>query len=197
MIAGLVLAAGASSRLRGPVPKQLLELDGRPLVQHAVDAAAGAGLEPVVVVVGHLGDRVEEAVSLPAGGRVVSNPEYRSGQAGSLKAGLAALPDEADAAVILLGDQPGVESGTIRLVVGEFLRTGTPIVQARYGDGPGHPVLLGREVWPLLESLTGDRGARDVIAAHPELRTEVTVAGPAPRDVDTTEEYEGLREPDK
>src|SRR5207249_2874483 len=154
----LVLAAGSSSRLQGPVPKQLLELDGRSLVQHPVDAAAGAGLEAVVLVVGHLGDRVEEAVSLPPGGRVVVNPDHRSGQAGSLKVGLAALPEDAEAAVILLADQPRVQSETISRVVAEFLRTGTPIVQARYDDGPGHPVLLAREVWPLLQSLSGDTG---------------------------------------
>src|SRR5437879_5028455 len=173
----VVLAAGTSSRLGGPVPKQLLELDGRPLAQYALDAAAAAGLGPILLVLGHVADRIEAAVSLPAGARVVVNPDFRSGQASSLRAGLDALPEEAEAVVVLLADQPGMRVESIRRVAEEFRRTGAAIVQARYRDGPGHPVLLGRAVWPLLRGVSGDVGARDVVAAHPELRAEVEVEG--------------------
>ena len=193
MIAAVVLAAGTSSRFDGLVPKQLLTLEGRPLVQHAVDTAAAAGTEPVIVVVGHLAEKVRAALSLPAGGRIVVNPEYVSGQAGSLRAGLAAVPADVDAAVVLLADQPHVGPEVVRKVIEEFHRSGRPIVQAQYANGAGHPVLLGRSVWPLLDDLAGDVGARDVIAAHPELRATADVGGPAPQDVDTREDYDRLR----
>src|SRR2546430_9514544 len=113
--------------------------------------------------------------------------------AGSLRTGLAAADPASEAAVILLADQPAVSADAIRAVVAEFRTSGSPIVQARYRDGQAHPVLLGRDTWPLLDDLEGDVGARGVIAAHPELVATVEVDGPAPPDVDTWEDYEAIR----
>jgi molybdenum cofactor cytidylyltransferase len=194
MITGVVLAAGTSSRLRGARPKQLLELDDRPLVQHAVDVAAEAGLDEVVVVTGHAADDVEAALRLPPNARAVRNPAFAEGMAGSLRVGLAAAGPTSDAVVVLLADQPGVSADTIREVVEAFRSSGSPIVQPRYGGAPAHPVLLGRESWPLLEGLEGDIGARAVIATHPELVTTVEIEDRLPRDVDTWEDYEALRD---
>src|SRR5918997_5983315 len=104
MISAVVLAAGASTRLGRP--KQLLELDGKPLLQHVVDALDGAGLDEVVVVLGHEAERIRAAVVLPARGRVVVNRAHRSGQASSLRAGLDAVDAASEAAVVVLGDQP-------------------------------------------------------------------------------------------
>ena len=193
MITGVVLAAGTSSRLRGERPKQLLEFEERPLVQHAIDAAAAAGLEEIVVVTGHGADEVEAALSLPANARAIRNPSFAEGLAGSLRAGLSAADPSSEAAVILLADQPGVSAATIRKVVAAFRRTGSPIVQARYLETPGHPVLLGRDAWPLLDGLEGDVGARGVISAHPELVETVEIEDPVPRDVDTWEDYQAVR----
>ena len=86
VIAGIVLAAGSSSRLGGETPKQLLVLNGRPLVQHAVDTVAEAGLDPIVVVLGHRAEDVERALVLPSNARTVRNALFATGQASSLVA---------------------------------------------------------------------------------------------------------------
>ena len=191
MISGIVLAGGTSSRLGRPT--QLLELDGRPLLQHAVDAAAAAGLSEVVVVLGHRAAEVEAALDLPAGVRTLVNPRYREGQAASLRAGLASVAPGSEAAVILLGDQPGVTADSVRAVVATFERSGAPIVRARYAAGWGHPVLLARSVWAEVDRLEGDVGARAIMFAHADLVEEAAVEGPRPFDVDTWADFERLR----
>jgi molybdenum cofactor cytidylyltransferase len=193
MITGVVLAAGTSSRLRGGRPKQLLELADRPLVQHAVDAAAAAGLDEIVVVTGHEADDVEGALTLPPNGRAVRNQAFAQGMAGSLRIGLDAADRASEAAVILLADQPGVSADAIRSVVAAFRRSGSPFVLATYRDRSGHPIVIGKDAWSLLQQLEGDVGAREVIAAHPELVVSVEVGGPVPADVDTWEDYEAVR----
>ena len=191
MITGVVLAGGMSSRLGRP--KQLLELDGRPLLQHAVDAAAGAGLGEVVVVLGHGAAEVESALTLPPGARAVLNPRYRDGQSSSLKAGLAATGPGSEAAVVLLGDQPGVTVDAVRAVVSAFEERRAPILRARYSAGWGHPVLLARSIWPDAERLEGDVGARALMFAHADLLEEVPVQGARPEDVDTWADFERVR----
>jgi len=193
MITGVVLAAGTSSRLGGRGPKQLLELDDRPLLQHVIDAAAAAGLDEIVVVTGHEADDVERSLSLPSIARAVRNHSFAEGMAGSLRTGLASADRASEAAVILLADQPGVSAGAIRNVVAAFRRSGSPFVLARYRDRSGRPILIGRGVWSLLQELEGDVGAREVIAAHPELVEAVEADGPVPADVDTWEDYEAVR----
>jgi len=189
-VGAVILAAGGSSRLGRP--KQLLPLAGRPLVQHAIDAAAAAGLAALVVVLGHEPESVAAAIRLPPGAVTVVNPRYRDGQSTSLHAGLRALGPGVSAALVLLGDQPTVSAEAIRAVV-DAGGGAAPIVQARYGGRPGHPVLLGRATWAELLRTDGDRGARDLIAAHPEWVIGVEVGGPVPRDVDTWQDYEILR----
>jgi CTP:molybdopterin cytidylyltransferase MocA len=145
-VGAVVLAAGGSRRLGRP--EQLLPLAGRPLLQHAIDAASEAGLADLVVVLGHDAEAVAAAIHLPSGAVTVVNPRYREGQSTSLRAGLCALAPGVSAALVLLGDQPAVSVGAIRAVVDAGAAVGaTPIVQARYGGRPGHPVLLGRETW--------------------------------------------------
>lgn len=194
MIAGVVLAAGTSSRLGRP--KQLLSYQGRPLVQHAVDAAAAAPLDEVVVVVGHEAEAVRAALELPSGGRVVVNPDHLEGQATSLRAGLAALGEHLRAAVVLLGDQPGVGADEVRAIVGRYEETGGPVVRATWGGRPGHPVLFDRSVWEALSELTGDIGARDLLREHPDWVVTLEFDRPPPPDVDTEADYERLRSED-
>ncbi len=112
MISGIVLAAGSSSRLGRP--KQLLELAGKLVLQHVVDAAAAAPLDEILVVLGHSAGEVADRLALPAHGRVVLNPDHALGQSTSLQAGLRAAAPGADAAVVLLGDQPGIRPEAIR-----------------------------------------------------------------------------------
>ena len=187
MITGVVLAAGTSSRFGRT--KQLAELQGKPLVQHAIDAAAA--VDEVVVVLGHDAERVREALDLPENARVVVNPDFERGQASSLAAGLAAADPASDAAVVLLADQPGIAASHVRALADAFRARGSRIVRLRFRDGPG-PALLSREVWDDAVSLTGDTGARALIAVHPEWVEEVDVDADAPPDVDTPDDYRGL-----
>jgi molybdenum cofactor cytidylyltransferase len=180
MISGIVLAAGTSSRFGRT--KQLVEFRGKPLVLHAVDALRGAGLEEVVVVTGHDAEAVEAL--LPTGVRIVRNERYAEGQASSLAAGLHALAAESEAAVILVADQPGITAEHVARLTAAFERSRARVVRLAFRDGPG-PSLLSREVYAEASHLTGDVGARELIASHPEWVEEAPVDEDAPRDVDT------------
>jgi molybdenum cofactor cytidylyltransferase len=182
-----VLAAGTSSRLGRP--KQLLELDGRPVLQHVLDAAAASHLDQIVVVLGHGGRDVAARIRLPARTGIVLNRDYALGQSTSLRAGLQAAGLEATAAVILLGDQPGVRPEAIDAVVQAWRAGNGPVVRASYEGRPDHPTLFDRSVWTELIQIQGDEGARGVLEAHPEWRSTAEVGGRAPEDIDTEDDY--------
>ena len=191
VISGIVLAGGTSSRLGQP--KQLLDLGGRPVLQHVLDAAAAAGLGELVVVLGHRSEDVAAALVLPRGARSVLNPDYATGQASSLRSGIDAAGVGAEAALILLGDQPAMRPEDIRAVVDAYQAGAGPIVQGSYRGMPGHPVLFDRSVWPDLLAVEGDRGARDVIKAHPDWVVRVELDADVPPDLDTMEDYERMK----
>jgi molybdenum cofactor cytidylyltransferase len=177
----VVLAAGGGSRFGGDGHKLLAPFRGRPIVAHAVEAAAGAGLDAVIVVTG----AVDLAEALPSGVHVVHNPEWASGQASSLQAGIAKAAElGCDAVVVGLGDQPLVGSEPWRAVA----RAGTPIAAATYGGRRRNPVRLAREVWPMLPS-DGDEGARALMRVRSDLVGEVPCEG-EPADIDTLEDLE-------
>ncbi len=188
----IVLAAGEGSRMGDPV-KQLADVGGRPLLQHVLDALAATGLEDSVLVLGHAAERVAEAVTTPAGMRVVVNTRYAEGQAGSLRVALDAAPETARAAIVLLGDQPEVRPEAVLAVIEAHARSGAPVSRAAYRGRAGHPVLLDRLVWPGVEELRGDAGARGLIAAHAGRVELVEVGGDPPEDVDTPEDLARLR----
>jgi molybdenum cofactor cytidylyltransferase len=179
VISGIVLAAGTGSRFGGT--KQLVSIDGVPLVLHAVAALRDAGLDEIVVVTGHDADAVEAV--LPGGVRAVRNPAYREGQATSLAVGLHALDPETEAAVVLMADQPGVTARDVTALVDGFRSSRGRIVRLRYVDGPG-PSLLSREIHAEAGHLHGDAGARVLMASHPEWVVDVPVDRPVPRDID-------------
>lgn len=191
MISGIILAAGRSARLG--TPKQLLELDGRPLLQHVVDAAEKGGLDEVIVVLGHEADRISAALRLSPGLRVVVNPSFLEGQSTSLRAGLGATDPASTAAVVLLGDQPRLTAAMIRKVVESFQRDDRPIARAVFGGVAGHPVVLARSEWAMLDSLQGDVGARAFMDAVDEVNLVDMGAEPL-EDVDTWEQYERVRQ---
>ena len=185
MISGIVLAAGSGTRFGGT--KQLAQHQGKPLAQHPVDALASAGVDEVVVVTGHDADAVERAIRLPPQGRFVRNPDHASGQSSSLSAGLHALTDDSEGAVVLLADQPGVTDAEVRTLIDAFERSRSRVVRIAYTDGPG-PALLSREVFAEAGHLHGDVGARALMASHPEWIEEVAVPFRAPADVDRPED---------
>jgi CTP:molybdopterin cytidylyltransferase MocA len=176
-IGGIVLAAGEGRRF-GEGVKQLAELDGRPLLQHALDAAEG--LDPLVVVLGAHADDILPAIALGKAQPVICE-SWAEGQSASLRAGVKALGD-VDAAVVLLADQP-VQAPCVAAVVA----AGAP-ARATYGGRPGHPVLLSRELLDRANELTGDAGFRDLMKGVREVPCE----GPG-ADVDTPEQLEELR----
>jgi molybdenum cofactor cytidylyltransferase len=188
-VAGIILAAGMGSRLGGT--KQLLMVGDRPMLQRVLDVAA-AELDQVVVVLGHEADRVARRLRLRRGVRTVVNGHFAGGRSTSLAVGLASIRG-AEAALVLLGDEPEVRSAAVRTVVRSYLATGGPVVRARYGGRPGHPVLLAREVWPSLVGIRGDAGAGPLFRQHPGWVVPVDLPGPAPVDVDTWEDYRRLR----
>jgi len=193
--AGLVLAAGSSRRMGKP--KQLLEIDGRPMLEHIVARANGSRVDEVLVVLGAEADQIRERVKLGRA-RVIVNPDYASGMSSSLLAGIAALTNESDKvdrAVVILGDQPDINSGLLDQLLDLQERSGLPAAALNF-DGLLHPpVVLARELWADLESLEGDVGCRAVIRAQPELVATLSGAGSHkhPVDIDTPDDYERVR----
>jgi FkbM family methyltransferase len=190
-VTAVVLAAGAGSRFGGG--KLLASLEGRPVLQHVLDALANAALRDVVVVLGDDADAVEATVEWRAERRV-RNPDPARGLSSSVRVGLEALDADGDAALIVLGDQPRVSPEAIGAVLDAGPDGDRPIVVPTYeGDAGRNPVLLERVAFGLVSEAVGDRGLGPVIAAHPELVREVRVAGRNP-DVDTREDLAALLE---
>jgi molybdenum cofactor cytidylyltransferase len=192
-LAALVLAAGRGTRMGGP--NKLLEpLHGKPVLRHAADAALASGARPVIVVTGHERASVEAALK-GLDVKLVYNPDYAEGLASSLKAGISALPAEADAAAVMLGDMPQVTPDLIKRL-GEALdpARGALIAVPVREDRRGNPVVWSRRFFDELSKLEGDTGARHLIAQHAEAVTEVPVRDDgAFVDVDTPEALDAAR----
>jgi molybdenum cofactor cytidylyltransferase len=166
-VAGLVLAAGGSSRLGRP--KQLLPYGERTLLDHVLDTARGCRFD---------------------GADVVENRAYGEGCSSSIAAAMAALDPRCDALVLLLGDQPGVTRETVRALLAG--RAGSPLAVCRYEDGRGHPFAFGREVFAELRRLHGDKGVWKLLDRAGDRVAEVAIPGTVPRDVDTWADYEAV-----
>lgn len=199
MIYGILLAAGLSSRMGRP--KQLLDWGGRPMIRHVAEQALASRLAAVLVVLG--AHAVAARAALPVGAdparlQVVENPDYAGGQATSLRAGLAALPADAHAALVLLVDQPLVTPALINRICAAF-PGGDPTTPyaliPRYRGQRGNPVLLGRAFFPLLQQLEGDQGARYVLQHYPDYIHWLDVDDVAVvSDIDTPEAYARLQQ---
>lgn len=162
--AAILLAAGASRRLGRP--KQLEEVDGRTLLRAAAVNALGAGCDPVLVVLGHAADRLTaELVGLPV--HTVLAADWAEGMAASLRAGVAALPDGVDAALLLVCDQPAVTAEHLRRLLETREASGLPAAASVYAGVLGVPAVLHRTLFPELLSIEGDTGARTVLRRDP------------------------------
>ncbi|MET7951991.1 nucleotidyltransferase family protein [Micromonospora sp. NPDC005324] len=188
MTAGLLLAAGAGRRYGRP--KALVEVDGEPLVRRAIRLLADGGCAPVHVV---LGAGADEMPDLP-GAVPVRHDRWSDGLGSSLLRGLASLPADVPAAVVVLVDQPLLSPVAVRRVRAAYA-DGAVVAVATYAGRPGHPILLTRRTWRLLDGYAvGDRGARDLLRDRPDLVVEVPcddVGSPA--DVDTPADLLRLR----
>jgi CTP:molybdopterin cytidylyltransferase MocA len=186
----VVLAAGRGSRFGGEAPKTLARLGHRPLVTHAVAAATASGLRPVVVVVGC--QSAEVAAAAGALVEIVENPEWETGMATSLRAGLAAvLADRSVTAMtVSLADQPRIGAEAYRRLVAAHA-DGADLAVATYGGKRGHPVLIGRAYFDEAMKMTGDQGARTLLT-KPEV-VEVPCDGTGETtDVDTPADLAAL-----
>ena len=180
-IGGIVLAAGEGKRFGGV--KQVAELDGRPLLEHAIRAMlAVPSISPVVVVLGAHAAEIQQGVDL-SGTDVVVCEQWADGQSASLQAGVAALGD-VEAAVITLGDQPFISA---EVIAGVLLHRGRHLaVRATYDGAPGHPVLLERRLLDHVGELDGDTGARKLLEGDHVYTWEVGRLCD-PTDIDTPE----------
>jgi molybdenum cofactor cytidylyltransferase len=188
--AGIVLAAGGSSRLGQP--KQLLAWQGETLVHRTARVALEAGLSPVVVVTGAYAAQAQAALAdLPV--TLAHNPDWASGQSASLAAGLRALPLATGAALFLLSDQPHVPAALVRSLTAMHAETLAPIVAPLVEGKRGNPVLFDRQTFPDLMALQGDVGGRALFARYPVTWLPWHDASVL-LDIDRPEDYEQFRE---
>ena len=186
-VVALVLAAGASSRFGSN--KLLASRDGRPVLEHVLDAVAAGGLTDAVVVLGAEAAAVERGIAWRGERRVV-NDRPEDGLSSSLRVGLDAAVEmrDADAVLVVLGDQPRLRPdviGAVLTLAGSPSAAHAQFVRPRYADDPApNPVLVRRSAWALAAGLDGDRGLGPLLANRPELVVEVPVAGANP-DIDT------------
>jgi molybdenum cofactor cytidylyltransferase len=189
-VAGLVLAAGGSSRLGRP--KQLLPFGTATLLDHTLATARGCAFDQLVVAIGGAAGEVRGRVDL-SGADVVVNEAYGAGCSSSIAAAVEALEPSADLLVLLLGDQPGVTCDTVAgLLAG---RGDAEIAVCRYDDGLGHPFCFTRSLFATLRGLHGDKAVWKLVAAAGDAVAKVPLEGPVPIDVDTWADYEAVRRP--
>ena len=169
-VLGLVLAAGGSTRMGRP--KQLAELDGRPLLAHVLAALRDAPVDRVVVALGASAGEVQDRVDLGRAVPVVVG-DWAAGMGHVLASALAEVEGKGAgggwaAVVVLLGDQPLVSGRAVARLVDAWRAGAGPVVTAAYHGRPGNPKLFDRRLLPELLRLDGDTGARGLVAAHPE-----------------------------
>jgi CTP:molybdopterin cytidylyltransferase MocA len=188
----VILAAGPSSRMGSP--KQLLPVDGKPLLLRSVEAALASAAWPVVVVLGAQADQIRPILArTPV--IVAENPAWGEGMAASIRTGVTTLRQFSralDAVVIALCDQPGFSSSVIAQLVATQQTTGRGIVAAHYSGRNGAPALFRRELFPTLSSLTGEEGARSLLNGDPTRVASVDLPQLAV-DLDTPDDYASLR----
>ncbi|WP_415837201.1 nucleotidyltransferase family protein [Paenibacillus phoenicis] len=188
----LILAGGASRRMGEP--KLLLPAPRGNLLQQTMHQVLAGGNVRVAVITAEGGPlRREDTEGLPV--EWLTTSQANRGLGASLADGVRQLEERYTPAAIqiVLGDQPEISPNAIRQVTEAFIQTGAWIVQARYDDRPAHPVLFAAPLFPQLTALAGDVGAKELLQQYKEQILEVKIPGPAPRDIDTPEEYARYR----
>jgi molybdenum cofactor cytidylyltransferase len=163
-IAGLILAAGFSSRLGHP--KQLLKLEENTLLQHSILTAIKAGLDPLYVVLGYSFDAISNSIQhLPV--NVIYNQGWDEGMASSIRAGINKIEkDSFDAVLIMLCDQKRITNKHLENLIKEFYRSDKSIIATSYSGQSGVPVLFDKKFFPSLKSLRGDSGGKKIIETN-------------------------------
>jgi molybdenum cofactor cytidylyltransferase len=184
-VAALVLAAGRARRFGAQ--KLVAPLGETTVIGAVVDAVRASGVEYVVGVTGPSGEAVRSAVACAV--TWAENPDPARGMSSSVAAGIAALPPNVGAVLVVLGDQPTVSPGVVRRLVETWRLGGGPIVAPSYRGVRGNPVLFDRSMFAMLAALEGEGGARDLIASDQSRVALVEVSEAPPMDVDTPSDY--------
>ena len=189
-VSAVILAAGESRRMGQP--KQMLLVDGQPMLGRVVRVVLAAGLDDVVVVLGAAAAEVKQALAgLPV--RTVINDAWQQGMATSLRTGLTLVSPAAEAALFVPADLPCLTAQTIMAVVDCFASTGKPIVIPTCRGRRGNPVLFARRLFPELLAVQGDQGGRAIFASHQQEIGLVEVGDEGILlDVDTPEQYQSV-----
>ena len=192
-ISGLILAAGTSSRMGQP--KQLLPFRGTILLDWVMaQAESASALDEVMVVLGRAADEIRPRLRTTRA-KVIINPVFTEGCSGSYKTGMATIDPRAEAVMVLLGDQPGVDSAVINQVAEDWRTRGSRIALTAYRGRRGHPMVFARELFEQLRQLSGDKATWKILDAHPDWVRDVAVDRAFPEDIDTRQDYEArLRE---
>jgi molybdenum cofactor cytidylyltransferase len=189
-VSAVVLAAGGSKRFGRT--KQLLPLAGTTMIEHVLNVVLASSVDEVVVVVGHSASQV--AGRIPPGCRTVLNKDWEAGISSSIRAGLEAIDDKAEAALFVLADQPHINSEAIERILHAYHGSAKSIVVPAYRGQSGAPVLFDRSLFSALKALRGDVGGRQIIARFPVQVLTVEMQSSAVLvDVDTPGDYEELR----
>jgi molybdenum cofactor cytidylyltransferase len=188
---GMILAAGLSSRMGSP--KLILPLKGKPVIRYVIDQALASRLDGVVVVANHNVPELIEEVSTSKVNKIVRNEQPELGMSSSIKKGLSELPDQVDAVMILLGDQPLMTTDEMNRMIDFYQANGFPgIVQASYLGEKGHPVLFSRPLFPALMTIIGDQGGKSLIQQYADQLKFVEMGKKVPADIDTYNDYLAL-----
>lgn len=189
----IILAAGSSSRLGEP--KQIIYFNGKTLLERTIQTAIDSECENIAVVLGANSEVILNKIgNFPV--QVCINQNWQSGMSSSLQIGLKYLLDIAaklDAVIVLLCDQPLIETRHITQLVEKFRQTEKPIIATQYRETIGVPALFAKEVFGKLMLINGDKGARKIIDDFPELVGTVNIPE-ADFDIDTAEDVAKLRE---
>jgi molybdenum cofactor cytidylyltransferase len=190
-VAGLLLAAGASTRMG--TPKQLLPAGDALLLDRVLAQALHSDLQLVVLVLGFRADEIRTRIRSgkhQSNLKIVENTGYDLGISSSIMIGLSHIEKNYDHVMILLGDMPYITSGIINRLVSGYLDSGLPLGALKVRGKRSHPVIIGRPFFPALHRLTGDQGARDLFINHHE---QVCLVEPGEdyddADIDTYEDY--------
>lgn len=190
-VAAIVLAAGASRRMKQA--KMTLAYKGSTVLGTVLTALHSAGVNPLIVVIGGAKDAVEKALSdLPFEVICTYNPEYEHTEMlDSLQIGMQRLPDDTDAFLIVLGDQPQIQVEVVRAMVQEYESTGQTLLIPSYRMRRGHPWLVGKAHWQSLRDLQSGQTMRDFIQRHQNQIHYLVVDTPSIlEDMDTPEDYQ-------
>ncbi len=188
-VAGIVLAAGSSTRMGRN--KLLLDVDGETLVRRAVRLAGEAGLDPVILVTGRFREAVEREVA-DLDCAPTFNPDHETGIQTSVACGVAAVPADCDAAVVMLPDMPFVTARMVRTLVERRAETGAPLVVSRYGEVNAPPILYDRGLFAEISRMRAGCG-REVVRRHHERAVHVEWPVDRLRDLDRPDDYEAVR----